>query len=46
VRRAAIRTLSDVGLLGDSQLPWLEEVSLARHGILFFDDLPACTRYV
>jgi magnesium chelatase family protein len=44
--RAPHHTISDVGLIGGGQVPMPGEVSLAHHGILFLDELPACRRHV
>ncbi len=39
-------TISDAGLIVGGQVPMPGEVSLAHHGILFLDELPAFTRHV
>jgi hypothetical protein len=39
------RTISDMGVIGGGQLTIPGEVSLAHHGILLLDELPACTRH-
>jgi magnesium chelatase family protein len=44
--RAPHHTISNVGLIGGGQVPMPGEVSLAHHGILWLDELPACTRHV
>jgi magnesium chelatase family protein len=44
--RAPHHTISDVGLIGGGQVPMPGEVSLAYHGVLFLDELPACRRHV
>jgi magnesium chelatase family protein len=44
--RAPHHTISDVGLIGGGHLPMPGEVSRARHGILFLDELPECRRHV
>ncbi len=44
--RAPHHTISDVGLIGGGELPMLEEVSLAHHGLLFLDELPEFKRHV
>jgi magnesium chelatase family protein len=44
--RAPHHTISDVGLFGGGQLPMPGEGSLAHHGILWWDERPACTRHV
>jgi len=44
--RAPHHTIADVGLIGGGQLPMPGEVSLAHHGVLFLDELPACKRHV
>jgi magnesium chelatase family protein len=44
--RAPHHTISDVGLIGSGQLPMPGEVSLAHHGLLWWDERPACTRQV
>jgi magnesium chelatase family protein len=44
--RAPYQIISDVGLIGGGQVPMPGEVSLAHHGILFLDELPACRRHV
>jgi magnesium chelatase family protein len=35
-----------VGLIGGGQVPRPGDVSLAHHGMLFLDELPACRRHV
>jgi predicted ATPase with chaperone activity len=42
--RAPHHIISDVGLIGGGQVPLPGEVSLAHHGVLFLDELPACRR--
>jgi len=37
---------SSVGLIGGGQVPIPVEVSLARHSMLFLDELPAFRRHV
>jgi magnesium chelatase family protein len=44
--RAPHHTISDVGRIGGGQVPTPGEVSLAHHGILFLDELPAFKRHV
>src|SRR6266545_1963410 len=44
--RAPHPTLSDAGLIGGGQVPRPGEVSLAHHGFLLLDELPACRRHV
>jgi magnesium chelatase family protein len=44
--RAPHHPISEVGLIGGGQLPLPGEVSLAHHGLLCFDERPACTRHV
>jgi magnesium chelatase family protein len=44
--RAPYQTLSDVGLIGGGPIPRPGEVSLAHYGILFLDELPACSHQV
>jgi magnesium chelatase family protein len=44
--RAPHHTISDVGLIGGGQVLMPGEVSLAHHGILFLDELPAFRRHV
>jgi magnesium chelatase family protein len=44
--RAPHHTISDVGLIGDGQVPMPGEVSPAHHGMLFLDERPACRRHV
>jgi magnesium chelatase family protein len=44
--RAPHQTISDVGPVGGGQVPRPGEVSLAHHGILFFDELPGFPRHV
>jgi magnesium chelatase family protein len=43
--RAPHQTISDVGLIGGG-VPPPGEVSLAHHGVLFLDELPAFRRHV
>ena len=44
--RAPHHTISDVGLIGGGQVPRRGEGPLARHGVLFLDELPECRRHV
>jgi magnesium chelatase family protein len=44
--RAPHHTISDVGLIGGGQVPMPCDVSLAHHGMLVLDELPACRRHV
>jgi magnesium chelatase family protein len=44
--RAPHHTFSAVGLIGGGHVPLPGEVSLAHHGVLFLDELPACRRHV
>jgi magnesium chelatase family protein len=44
--RAPHHTLSAVGLIGGGQVPMPEDVSRSHHGVLFWDELPECTRHV
>jgi magnesium chelatase family protein len=43
--RAPHHTIADVGLIGGGQISLPGEVSLVRHGILFLDERPECTRH-
>jgi magnesium chelatase family protein len=43
--RAPHHTISDVGLIGGGQMPTPGEVSLAHHGVLFWEELPECRRH-
>jgi magnesium chelatase family protein len=38
--------MADVELIGGGQVPMPGDVSLAHHGILLLDELPACRRHV
>jgi magnesium chelatase family protein len=44
--RAPHHTISDVGLIGGGRMPTPGEMSLARHGMLFWDEHPECRRQV
>jgi magnesium chelatase family protein len=44
--RALPHTISDVGLIGDGQIPLPGDVSLAHHGIPFLDERPEFRRHV
>jgi magnesium chelatase family protein len=44
--RAPHHTISDVGLIGGSQIPMPGEVSLAHHSMLLLDELPEFRRHV
>ena len=44
--RALHHTISDVGLIGDGQVPMQGDVSLAHHGMLFLDASPECRHHV
>src|SRR5437764_115045 len=44
--RAPDHTISDAGLIGGGSYPRPGEVSLARGGVLFLDELPACRKSV
>jgi magnesium chelatase family protein len=44
--RAPPHTISDVGVRGGGQMPLPREVSLAPHGLLCLEALPAFTRHV
>jgi magnesium chelatase family protein len=44
--RAPHHTISEVGLIGGGQVPTPGEVSLARHGVRFLDELPEFRRHV
>jgi magnesium chelatase family protein len=44
--RAPRHPISDAGLIGDGHVPTPGEVSLAHHGVLFLDELPAFRRHV
>jgi magnesium chelatase family protein len=44
--RAPHHTISDVGLIGGGHIPMPGAVSLAHHGVLLLDELPACRRHV
>jgi magnesium chelatase family protein len=43
--RAPAHTISDVGLIDGGHVPMPGDVSLARHGVLFLDELPECRRH-
>jgi magnesium chelatase family protein len=43
--RAPHHPIADVGLIGGGQVPMPGEVSLAHHGMLLLDELPACRRH-
>jgi magnesium chelatase family protein len=42
--RAPHQPMADVGLIGGGQVPRPGEGSLAHHGVLRLDELPACRR--
>jgi magnesium chelatase family protein len=44
--RAPHHTTSEVGVIGGGPRPLPGEVSLAHHGVLLWDERPACTRHV
>jgi magnesium chelatase family protein len=44
--RAPHHTISDAGLIGGGHVPMLGEVSLARHSVLFLDELQRFQRHV
>jgi magnesium chelatase family protein len=44
--RAPHHTISDVGLIGGGHVPRPGDVSLAHHGMLVLDELPAFRRHV
>ena len=43
--RAPPHTIADVGRIGGGQVPRPGEVSLAHHGMRFWDEWPACRRH-
>jgi magnesium chelatase family protein len=45
-RRAPHHTISDAGMIGGGHVPMPGQVSLAHHGLLILDELPACRRHV
>jgi magnesium chelatase family protein len=44
--RAPHQTIADVGLIGAGAVPMPGDVSLAHHGMLLLDELPALKRHV
>jgi magnesium chelatase family protein len=44
--RAPHHTISEAGLIGGGHVPMPGDVSLAHHGVLFWDAWPECRRHV
>jgi predicted ATPase with chaperone activity len=44
--RAPHKPLAEVGRIGGGQIPMPGEVSLARYGVRFLDELPECRRHI